>query len=129
LKGDISPLLAAGTKLFTGYDENWFRINDKRYNTGLSIHGNEVSAPWGPESLRGLNAEHLQPFIETPPEVLIIGTGRTTGFPDPALLELLADAHIGFECIDSRSAARTYNILVGEGRRVSVALLLPDAGR
>jgi len=65
--------------------------------------------------------------IENPPEILLIGTGRTTAFPDPSILEALADAHIGFECMDSRAAARTYNILVAEGRDVSAAMLLPNA--
>ena len=40
---------------------------------------------------------------------------------------MLAEAHIGFECMDSRAAARTFNILVGEGRNVSLAMLLPRA--
>jgi len=42
-------------------------------------------------------------------------------------MKALAEAHIGFECMDSRAAARTYNILVGEGRIVSAAMLLPNA--
>jgi len=29
--------------------------------------------------------------------------------------------------MDSRAAARTYNILIAEGREVSVAMLLPSA--
>jgi uncharacterized protein len=65
--------------------------------------------------------------MESPPEVLIIGTGRQTAFPDPSVMEMLSNAHIGFECMDSRAAARTYNILVGEGRDVSAAMLLPNA--
>jgi len=65
--------------------------------------------------------------MENPPEVLIIGTGRQTAFPDAAVLDMLAEAHIGFECMDSRAAARTYNILVSEGRDVSAAMLLPNA--
>jgi len=59
--------------------------------------------------------------------VLLIGTGRNTAFPDAAVLQTLHDAHIGFECMDSRAAARTYNILIAEGREVSVAMLLPAA--
>jgi uncharacterized protein len=39
----------------------------------------------------------------------------------------MAERHIGLECMDSRSAARTYNILIGEGRTVSAAILLPGA--
>ena len=65
--------------------------------------------------------------MENPPEVLIIGTGRQTAFPDASVLDMLEEAHIGFECMDSRAAARTYNILVSEGREVSAAMLLPNA--
>jgi uncharacterized protein len=36
----------------------------------------------------------------------------------------LAQARIGFEVMDTFAAARTYNILMGEGRRVAAALLL-----
>jgi len=65
--------------------------------------------------------------MESPPEVLVIGTGRQTAFPDASVLDMLSEAHIGFECMDSRAAARTYNILVSEGRDVSAAMLLPNA--
>lgn len=65
--------------------------------------------------------------MESAPEVLLIGTGRTTAFPDADILAELEDRHIGFECMDSRSAARTYNVLVSEGRNVSAAVLLPKA--
>lgn len=59
--------------------------------------------------------------------MLVIGTGRTTAFPDHSIMEMLSNAHIGFECMDSRAAARTYNILMAEGRDVSAAMLLPNA--
>jgi len=64
-------------------------------------------------------------FTDPMPEVLIIGTGRLTAFPSAEVMAWLAEHHIGYECMDSRSAARTYNILVGEGRDVSAAMLLP----
>ncbi|OIO68100.1 MAG: hypothetical protein AUJ58_09950 [Zetaproteobacteria bacterium CG1_02_55_237] len=66
-------------------------------------------------------------FSEQLPEVLLIGTGRKTVFPDVTILQALDESHIGYECMDSRAAARTYNILVGEGRNVSLAMLLPGA--
>jgi len=127
MKGDISPELGMDTLLFSGYDDNYIKIYHDRFNTGLSIHAGKVSAPWGPASLHALTPEHLQGFIEQPPEVLLIGTGRLTAFPSAEVLGFLETHHIGFECMDSRAAARTYNILVGEGRRVSVAMLLPGA--
>jgi len=127
MKGDISPRLAAGTLMFTGYDDDFLRVNQNRYTTGLCIHQGKVTDGWEPERLRDVNIEHLAALTEPAPEVLILGTGRLTTFPSADILSYMAEHHIGFECMDSRSAARTYNILVGEGRNVSAAILLPGA--
>lgn len=91
------------------------------------LHHGEITSPWGPEKLADITAEHIAPLLNKPPEVLLIGTGRRTAFPPPAVMRALDEAHIGFECMDSRSAARTYNILIGEGRETSLVMLLPGA--
>ncbi|HXH72067.1 MAG TPA: Mth938-like domain-containing protein [Mariprofundaceae bacterium] len=127
LPGDISPRLPGGTLLFTGYDDHWLKVGEQRYTAGLCLHAGSVTSPWGPEQLAGLTIGHLEPLLDPQPEVLIIGTGRLTRFPSAEIMEWLAGRHVGFECMDSRAAARTYNILVGEGREVSAAMLLPDA--
>ncbi len=57
------------------------------------------------------------------PEVLIVGTGARQRFlPHPVLQPLLA-AGLGIETMDTQAAARTYNILMAEGRRVRTALI------
>jgi uncharacterized protein len=58
------------------------------------------------------------------PELIIIGTGKRQHFPKPELLKILIAAKIGFEVMDSQAACRTYNILVGEGRQVLLALIV-----
>ena len=45
--------------------------------------------------------------------------------PDPARLALLHQARIGVEVMDTQAACRTYNILLGEGRNVVAALIVP----
>ncbi len=127
MKGDISPRLAAGTLLFTGYGDEYLRVNQNRYTSGICIHQGVITDNWEPERLRDISIEHLRALTNPAPEVLILGTGRLTAFPSAEILAYMAEQHIGFECMDSRSAARTYNILVGEGRRVSAAILLPGA--
>jgi len=127
MKGDISPRMEAGTLLFSGYDEAWIGINQQRYGHGLCLHQGRLTEPWGPTRLRDLSIEHLEMIAEDPPEVLIIGTGRLTAFPSAEVLAWLQQQPMGFECMDSRAAARTYNILIGEGRRVAIAMLLPGA--
>lgn len=57
------------------------------------------------------------------PEVLLLGTGARQRFPSPAVLRPLLQAGIGVEVMDTQAAARTYNILMAEGRRVVAALL------
>ncbi|MDX8404637.1 MAG: MTH938/NDUFAF3 family protein [Mariprofundus sp.] len=127
MKGDISAHLPAGTLLFSAYDDDYLRLNEHKHNTGLIIHANVVTAPWGPACLSELNLEMLATITTSPPEVILLGTGRITAFPEREILDYMADHHIGFECMDTRAAARTYNILVGEGRTVSAAMLLPGA--
>ena len=39
-------------------------------------------------------------------------------------LQPLIKAKIGFEMMDSQAACRTYNILMGEGRKVLAAIIL-----
>ena len=56
-------------------------------------------------------------------DVLLLGTGRTIAHPPAALREALEAAGIGVEPMDSAAAARTYNVLLSEGRRIAAALL------
>lgn len=90
------------------------------------MHQGTVSI-WRPESVADVKVEDLALFNDHTPEVLLIGTGRKTAFLNVSIMHALDEAHIGYECMDSRAAARTYNILIDEGRDVSVAMLLPDA--
>lgn len=84
-------------------------------------------SPWGPKHISDLGLGHLQQVFKQPPELLLIGTGRTTAFPAADVLLALRQERVGVECMDSRATARTYNILVGEGREVAAAMLLPGA--
>ena len=127
MSGDVSPDLPAGTPIFRAYGEDFFQIGYERIETGILLHQGKITSPWGPEDLQGLRLEDLEPVISDAPEILLIGTGRKTAFPDADILAELGNLHIGFECMDSRAAARTYNVLVGEGRNVSAAMLLPQA--
>jgi len=57
-------------------------------------------------------------------QIVLIGTGARQRFLPTALLQTLTRLGIGVETMSTPAAARTYNILMMEGRRV-VAVLLP----
>ncbi len=65
--------------------------------------------------------------VDGAPEVVIVGTGARQMFPPPQVTASLLAFGVGVEVMDTLAAARTYNILMAEGRRVVVALL-PTSG-
>ncbi|MGB6105534.1 MAG: MTH938/NDUFAF3 family protein [Pusillimonas sp.] len=57
------------------------------------------------------------------PEVVLIGTGLRQHLLPSHVTQPLLSMGIGVEAMSTQAAARTYNILMSEGRRVVVALL------
>jgi uncharacterized protein len=57
-------------------------------------------------------------------DIVLIGTGERLDFPQPSVLRPLIEAGIGFEVMDTPAACRTYNILMGEERKVAAALIV-----
>ncbi|MBB5216869.1 MTH938/NDUFAF3 family protein [Parapusillimonas granuli] len=57
------------------------------------------------------------------PEVILIGTGRKQYLLPARVTAPILRLGIGIESMSTQAAARTYNILMSEGRRVIVALL------
>lgn len=56
-------------------------------------------------------------------ELLLVGTGLDIVAIDPALRGWLKDAGVGLDVMQTGAAARTYNILVAENRKVAAALI------
>jgi uncharacterized protein len=71
-----------------------------------------------------LKAEHFEAIAADKPDVVILGTGERQRFVHPRLVASLSALRIGVESMDSHAACRTYNILMGEGRKVTLALII-----
>jgi uncharacterized protein len=63
------------------------------------------------------------------PEVVVLSTGTKQQFPRAALRAEFATRKIGLEVMEIGAACRTYNVLVGEERRVLAAVLLPGPSK
>ena len=57
----------------------------------------------------------------------MLSTGARQKFPRAALRAEFATRKIGLEVMEIGAACRTYNVLVGEERRVLAAILLPES--
>jgi uncharacterized protein len=56
-------------------------------------------------------------------EFVLLGTGAKQALPPRVIRDHLSAARIGFEFMSTEAAARTYNVLASEGRRMAAALI------
>jgi len=99
------------------------------YNQLLHFKAGRRQAVGMTALLDPLTDAYLLEMAQYQPELLLLGSGARLRFVDPALLRPLIEAGIGVETMDTLAAARTYNILAGEGRRVAAALLIEPEAR
>ena len=114
----------SGANTITGYGDGYVEINRTPYSHAVLLSSDGEILDWNVNSFDELNAGDFSQMAFLKPELILIGTGTRQRFPKPELLKTLIEAKIGFEVMDSQAACRTYNILVGEGRQVLLALIV-----
>ncbi|TDR22654.1 Mth938-like domain-containing protein [Marinicella litoralis] len=77
-------------------------------------------------SVDELNQQIVQQLCDYHPEVIILATGSSIIFPTTELLDPLVKLNIGLEVLHNEAAARTFNILLAEDRKVVCLMLLAD---
>jgi uncharacterized protein len=109
----------------TSYGDGFVAINLQRHEGSIVVMPDSLEK-WPVSSFESLTPEHFEALAHAAPEVVIFGSGSKLRFPHPRLTAELAKHRIGVETMDFGAACRTYNILMSEGRRVAVALLIED---
>lgn len=111
-------------KTVTGYDDSGVEINTERFNHSLLVLPEVAPAAWPVASFDALTPANFEQIEATQPDVVILGTGLRQRFVHPRLTASLMARRIGIECMDNKAACRTYNILMVEGRKVVLALIM-----
>ena len=114
----------SGANTITGYGDGYIEINKIPYSHAVLLSSDGEILEWAVKSFEELSPADFTQMATLKPELIIIGTGKRQRFPKPELLKTLIDAKLGFEVMDSQAACRTYNILVGAGRQVLLALIV-----
>lgn len=114
----------SGANTITGYGDGYIEINKIPYSHAVLLSSDGEILEWSVGSFEELGPTDFAKMASLKPELIIIGTGKRQRFPKPELLKTLIEAKLGFEVMDSQAASRTYNILVGEGRQVLLALIV-----
>ena len=108
-----------------GADGQRARVNERMLERSFALAPDRLIEDWAaPATAAALEPAHLDALLALAPELLVLGTGQRQVFPSPAVMAACLTRGIGIEVMDNAAAARTYNVLAGEGRKVVVALLL-----
>ncbi len=110
----------------TAYGDGWVTINGQRHSQSLVLSSTDGVQPWNCGRFDELTPAHFDTLLTNRPELVVFGSGSRLRFARPALLQSLMAQRVGVETMDTAAACRTYNILAGEGRRVTAALLIGD---
>ena len=121
---NFTPVVSPGRLLVRSYGTGGFNINDHRVVGSVMLFPSHVET-WEVHSVADLpSAEFLQVIEERPQiEVLLVGTGHSSSALDTVSRENLRTAGICVDVMPTGAACRTYNVLVGEDRRVAAALI------
>ena len=107
------------------YGGGGFRVSGVRVEGSILIL-NDALRPWPVTALAELGPDDIEPVLAaglSQVEFLLLGVGPRVLPPPPALRRALQDAGLGLEVMDTATAARVYNVLVSEGRRLAAALI------
>lgn len=99
-------------------------IGAETYRRTVAITVDEIFEDWDETPLTELTADDLGPLLEAEPDILVLGTGTELRFAPRTVTFALARRGVGLEVMDTRAAARTFNVLLGEGREVAALLYL-----
>ena len=122
---DVTPLVKEGAQIIQGYSDGAFRVSGEVYDGAVLVF-QDKSLPWGVSAdVKALSVDDFSSIADESEgiDVVLLGTGKTLVFPDPALKKVLKEKGLNVEVMDSGAACRTYNVLMAEGRRVVAALL------
>ena len=105
------------------YERGRIIVNAHVIDRHVVVTPERLLPDWAP-GFEELGVVHLEPLLALEPEILLLGTGARLCFPGQDCLALFLERGIGMEVMDTAAACRTYNILLGESRRVVAALFL-----
>ncbi|WP_115511955.1 MULTISPECIES: Mth938-like domain-containing protein [Xanthomonas] len=106
-------------------DGRYAKVNEQILQQSFILMPDELVERWPVQDLEHLQASHMDAVLALTPAVILLGTGERQRFPNAQVLAACLTRGIGLEAMTNAAAARTYNVLASEGRRVALAMVLP----
>jgi len=100
-------------------------VVDRELTASFLLSPQRAVEQWPVTHAQALTGDHVDAVLDLQPEVVLLGTGSRQQFPPAAFMAGFLRKGIGIEVMDNAAAARTYDLLASEGRRVVAAFILP----
>lgn len=106
------------------YDADSIRVNDTDCTASLVVTPETLEPGWPVSCIQDLTEDMLIRLLEYEPDIILIGTGRNHQLLDTRLMLSVMQEGVGVEVMSTDAACRTYNVLLGEDRKVLAALII-----
>lgn len=100
-------------------------VVDRTFTRSMVLYTDRVVENFPAREVGEIDTSAIEMILEQQLEVVLLGTGTQTIFPAPAVLAQFLKRGVGLETMGNAAAARTFNVLAGELRRVAAVFLLP----
>lgn len=107
-----------------GADGRGALVNDRRLTASFLLSPNTLVDTWPVQAVTTMTPADLEPLFALSPELILLGCGDRQIFPPAATLAACLSRGIGLETMTNAAAARTFNVLASEGRRVVAGFVL-----
>ena len=123
---DLTPLVPQGRQIIESYGDGRFRVTGAVHQGSILVFPDKTVA-WSVTESAALTEESLASVVAAGDagtiDLLLIGCGPRMTLIPPRLRAAVRSHGIVIEPMDTGAAARTYNVLAAEGRKVAAALI------
>ena len=119
----ITRELPENVHTIRGHAPDHIRVGDRILRTSFLLSATELAIDWPPRGVEELLSDHFSVALAWRPEIILLGTGTRQRFVAHEIYATILARGVGFEVMDTGAACRTYNVLVGESRRVVAGFL------
>ena len=105
-------------------DSGAIKVGSELLHESFALSSDQIIRGWQASRIDQLCEDDFEELLATNPEMILLGTGAKPVFPPRELVFSLARRGIGLEVMDTAAACRTFNILVGDSRKVAAVLIV-----
>ena len=100
------------------------RVAERWLSGNVIVGADKIVEAWTSTAPNRITLADLEPALALEPTIIVLGTGTERLLPDVELMADVAARAVGLEIMSTPAACRTFNVLLGEQRRVVAALFV-----